>query len=333
MELYLGKCLDSLLIPEFDQVEVLIINDGSKDRSTEIAHRYANRYPASIRVIDKVNGNYGSCINVALPLCTGRYVKILDADDTFDTQAFSKFVNSLYGCNEDVIVTNFATLTEDGQVVEKTSFATNTIISKRLQINDCSILSFVCMHRITYKRELFNQINYRQTEGISYTDTEWSIIPFVHCKTIRFLDLLLYRYLLGREGQTMDPKSIAKSLTQLFMVLNSLTESYSTFNGSPSAKALFKQFLIERHIYVYFQSIHLLNKANMPAFREYDEHLKGIAPEIYDSLNNVQYTSKIDFPVFKYIRDNSYKAPFSLPLLKRIELMIKVRLNRFICKK
>lgn len=66
MEAYIGKCLDSLLIPEFDQVEVLVVNDGSKDRSSEIAHSYAERYPDSIRVIDKPNGNYGSCINAAL---------------------------------------------------------------------------------------------------------------------------------------------------------------------------------------------------------------------------------------------------------------------------
>ena len=72
MEAYIGKCLDSLLIPEFDQVEVLVVNDGSKDRSSEIAHRYADRYPDSIRVIDKPNGNYCSCINAALPQCTGR---------------------------------------------------------------------------------------------------------------------------------------------------------------------------------------------------------------------------------------------------------------------
>ena len=60
MEAYIGKCLDSLLIPEFDAVEVLVVNDGSKDRSSEIAHSYADRYPGSIRVIDKPNGNSGS---------------------------------------------------------------------------------------------------------------------------------------------------------------------------------------------------------------------------------------------------------------------------------
>lgn len=91
MEKYIGQCLDSLLIPEFDEVEILVVNDGYKDRSSEIAHSYANRYPDSIRVIDKSNGNYGSCINAALPVATGRYVKILDADDSFDTAEISKF--------------------------------------------------------------------------------------------------------------------------------------------------------------------------------------------------------------------------------------------------
>lgn len=105
MEAYIGKCLDSLLIPEFDAVEVLVVNDGSKDRSSEIAHSYADRYPGSIRVIDKPNGNYGSCINAALPLATGRYIKVLDADDTFDTAAFSSFVRLLPSISDDAVIT------------------------------------------------------------------------------------------------------------------------------------------------------------------------------------------------------------------------------------
>ncbi|MDE5929626.1 MAG: glycosyltransferase family 2 protein, partial [Muribaculaceae bacterium] len=124
MEKYIGKCLDSLLTPEFEQVEVLVVNDGSKDRSSEIAHGYADRYSGSIRVIDKPNGNYGSCINAALPLATGRYVKVLDADDTFDTEAFSELVRMLADIDDDVVVTPFTVVDTDGNILVSQGFDT-----------------------------------------------------------------------------------------------------------------------------------------------------------------------------------------------------------------
>ena len=83
MENYLHKCLDSLLVEDKnlrDALEVLVIIDGSKDRSSEIGHEYEEKYPGVFRVIDKENGNYGSCINRGLKEATGKYVKILDAN-------------------------------------------------------------------------------------------------------------------------------------------------------------------------------------------------------------------------------------------------------------
>ena len=86
MESLLPRCLDSLIINKnLEKLEVWVVNDGSKDRSSVIGHQYEERYPGVINVIDKPNGNYGSCINAALPKCTGKYVKILDSDDSFDT--------------------------------------------------------------------------------------------------------------------------------------------------------------------------------------------------------------------------------------------------------
>ena len=84
MEKYLNKCLDSLIVENMNLLEVLIINDGSKDNSSNIAHVYENKYPNTFRVIDKENGNYGSCINRGIKEAKGKYIKVLDADDSFN---------------------------------------------------------------------------------------------------------------------------------------------------------------------------------------------------------------------------------------------------------
>ena len=93
MEKYLRTCLGSLIIGEWQELlEVLVINDGSKDSSSAIAHEYANKHPESFHVIDKENGNYGSCVNRGLKEATGKYVKVLDADDSFDTANFENYL-------------------------------------------------------------------------------------------------------------------------------------------------------------------------------------------------------------------------------------------------
>lgn len=95
MEGYLSKCLNSLLVPNINDLEIIIVNDGSKDNTLTIAREYQMRFPDSIKVIDKENGNYGSCINRGLLEATGKYVKILDADDYFNSDELTHFIRIL----------------------------------------------------------------------------------------------------------------------------------------------------------------------------------------------------------------------------------------------
>ena len=109
MEAYLQQCVESILrTPSLATVEVVVVNDGSKDKTLRIARQYAERYADTVRVIDKPNGNYGSTINAALPVVRGEYVKILDADDCFDTPSLAKFLEFLRKMQGvDMVVTPF----------------------------------------------------------------------------------------------------------------------------------------------------------------------------------------------------------------------------------
>lgn len=250
MEAYIGKCLDSLIIPEFDQVEVLVVNDGSKDRSSEIAHSYADRYPRSIRVIDKPNGNYGSCINAALPQATGRYIKILDADDTFDTEAFSRLVRKLSETNVDMVLTPYITVNQYGEAIKRSDFLIQA--GKTFSSDDVvELLSerLLQMHEIAYKRDVFNGLQYRQTEGISYTDTEWVYFPIRNVKNGIYLDYVVYRYLSGREGQTMNFSVLIKNIDHLMQIIRRLVADFDEYEG------VWRQFL-EKYITSRIRSIY-----------------------------------------------------------------------------
>ena len=98
MEKYLDKCLTSLVIEDRElmkQLEILVVIDGSKDRSSEIAHAYQVRYPQTFIVIDKENGNYGSCINRGLKEAAGKYIKVLDADDCYNSKSLQQHLELL----------------------------------------------------------------------------------------------------------------------------------------------------------------------------------------------------------------------------------------------
>ena len=333
MEKYIGKCLDSLLIPEFDRVEVIVVNDGSKDRSSEIAHSYADRYPGSIRVIDKANGNYGSCINTALPLCTGRYVKVLDADDTFNLEAFSRFVKLLANIEDEVVVTAFTTVDENGdaiQLITSDKTRINSYESYLIGELDYETLSNISvMHKLTYKTCIFKRFEYHQSEGISYTDSQWDKIPLSFARNIIVTDISLYRYLLGREGQTMAPAQRFASIGQLMKVAVDTIKMYcDKYYKAPHHEFLYKR-IIKLAGQPFYNTILAGGRRNMDRLREYDEYLKYNHLRIYTALSEYPYEAGLSFHFINDLRKKNYPANYKLPLTVRIYYALKNRIKGF----
>lgn len=233
MEALLPRCLDSLVAaPKAQYIDVLVVNDGSKDNSSYIAHQYQDQYPDIVQVIDKPNGNYGSTINAGLLHAKGQYVKVLDSDDWFDTAALDVLVSRLQQLDVDMVVTHFSQLGPGSakeviryNTMGKEPYTYDQVYGVDEVLKD-GYIRFFLMHALTYRTSLLREIEYKQTEGISYTDTEWATIPVFHAATICFLDLNVYQYNLDREGQTMAPAVLMKSIPQLEKVNDRLVQYY-----------------------------------------------------------------------------------------------------------
>lgn len=308
MEKYLDKCLTSLIVPEpefMEQLEVLVVNDGSKDRSSEIAHSYQDRYPQTFRVIDKENGNYGSCVNRGLNEATGKYIKILDADDSFDTNVFMLFLTEMQLTDVDMWITDTISVDEDDSEID--SFFHKDILSNGAIVSFQELLEKgysekrVMMHNIAYRTSMLRQIEYRQTEGIFYTDTEWVHRPMASVEKIKYVEGFLYRYLVGRSGQSMSEEIRKKRLNDTLVVFRNMLASYNDYIGDKIHGDFLYSFMKLSILSVYEWNIyaHFYDNEKMKSF---DAEIKGKYPRIYEDMNAWVVDQHVGFPFIKYWR-------------------------------
>lgn len=266
MEALLPRCLDSLCrCASLSALDIIVVNDGSRDASLDVANRYAVRYPDSLNVIDKPNGNYGSTINAALPAAKGKYVKILDADDEFDTAELQKLVTELSAADEDIVVMPFTELHADGHrvVVRYDTMGREPYAyCQRYGLDDVladGFIRFFLMHGLVYRTTMLKEMDYRQTEGVSYTDLEWATYPVYYAMSIRFSTACVYLYHLDREGQTMDPLVLGRQADQLLNVTLQLMRYHEAHRSmlSEGRLAWLTKYLENRVRIIY--KLHLLD--------------------------------------------------------------------------
>lgn len=315
MQAYLNRCLDSLIVaPELmERLEVIVVNDGSKDNSSAIAHEYEAKYPETFRVIDKENGNYGSCINRGLAEANGQYIKVLDADDWFDAKEFSSYLRDILTIEVDLILTPYKMVDEKGFVG---GFYISDLPEKKIHdFNSCPLgeIVYYTMHMVTYRTALLREIDYWQTEGISYTDNEWTHIPQFDIKQFVYLPYPVYQYLQGREGQTMTSESLAKNVWNFECVCKSLIDNMKKHSGNVKGLAYASNLQEVIHSASFVYRINLIRiKPSVDALRrlkEFDQYFKDACPEAYAATSNLKIKSSFPVKYVSYWRRTGKRFP------------------------
>ena len=208
MQDYLRKCLDSLIVDELKMplLEVLVINDGSKDSSSEIAHEYESRFPGIFRVIDKENGGHGSCCNVGLAEATGKYFRILDADDWLTNVEI--FLDRLLLTDSDIVFTQLNRYYQDSGNTELVIAVPFTSKSQKVdticQETALEEPMFCNLWYATYRTSLLKKEFPLFAKERFYTDSILFAAPLILSDTFTSLDFPLYNYRLNRPGQSVD---------------------------------------------------------------------------------------------------------------------------------
>lgn len=316
MEAYLAKGLDSVLsIDNPSPLDVIVVNDGSKDGTLEIARSYATRFPGIVNVIDKENGHYGSCINAGLKIAQGKYVRILDADDSFYTDEFEEFVRFLETTDADLIVNDYKKEYINGNAVEYTyDLPRNKIVSFCDYVASDTI-SEILLPAVTYRLGLIRDIGYRQLEGMPYTDTQWVFMPILNVRTLAYFDKPVYRYLIGREGQSVSSEVFKKSLAVRYSVYSALVDNYV----ESGATGLYKEFAVRqlaKHAMGHYKTQLVDNpRLDRTLLYKLDDELKIKVPEAYTLCGISEY--RLHLP-YKYVADWRKTRCENIPLYVRI---------------
>ena len=230
----LARCLDSFLDPTvLNQIEVIVVNDGSTDETMTIAQTYTDKHP-SFRLINKENAGHGSVINCASKIAEGKFFKVVDSDDRVLTQNLPAYITSLQKSKADVVLTHFQTLDCRTGFVRKYQMR-NVAFGNEYSFDEFwkhskRVYEVFQLHGITYRTGFYQSRDIQLSERISYEDQEYSTLPFAAQPTVLPLDLTLEEYSLGNPGQSMSDQNLAKNLPHLEAVLWKIEEATASYN-------------------------------------------------------------------------------------------------------
>jgi len=222
---FMERGIDSLVsaVEESGQpCEVLLVNDGSSDDTSAIAHRYADAHPC-ISAIDQENANWGGVVNHGLALAHGAYFKVIDSDDYFDEKALLRVIDTLALAVEadnapDLLITNYVYdhLGSGSQRIMqyRSFFPAGRVFTWKEMGPPPGQDKFIMIHAAWYKTSILRESGVELPCGVSYMDSHLLLHPMPYVKTVFYLNAEPYHYIIGREGQSVEIDVVKKHIDE-----------------------------------------------------------------------------------------------------------------------
>ena len=287
VEKYIRETLDCFLVPDImDDLEILMVNDGSKDSTPEICDEYVRKYPETFVLVNKENGGWGSTVNKGIEVATGKYFKQLDGDDYFDRGMLTDFVRILKEHDEDLIYTNYRSFDDEtGKLIENVEVPNKSLVNKHFDLDELGLdrMNFtLAMHACTFRTAMLQEFPIDITEHCFYTDIEYLLKALLRVKTVFFYPISVYCYRLGREGQSASVTGFRKHYKEHLAVTLKLLNIYGSLSVNDNLKDLIFRRIKEMVDYQYYVFLNLEPTAEHAAeLREYNNTLKLQYPAFY----------------------------------------------------
>ncbi len=232
-ESYMEHAIQSIL-PAGEDVEILVVNDGSKDRTREIGELYASKYPSIVKVINKENGGHGDAVNYGLMHATGKYFKVVDSDDKVDGESLEKIMDVLKkferdGREVDMVLSNYV-YDKVGKKHKKVMNYRSVIRPNRIldwdKANQLRLGQYILMHSVIYRTEMLKGCKMELPKHTFYVDNIYVYYPLPHVKKFCYVDTDFYLYYIGREDQSVNEKVMIGRLDQQIFVTKTMIDMY-----------------------------------------------------------------------------------------------------------
>lgn len=293
---YMRKCVDSLLAGGED-VEIIIVNDGSTDATGKIAQEYAERFPGIVRAVQKENGGHGSGVNAGLALAQGIYFKVVDSDDWLDGDAYMELLSELrlycsYGGTSipDMIVCNYVYNHLYEGTVRSMGYR-NVFPEGRLfgweEIGHFRPSQYLVMHALIFRTALLRKVGVKLPEHTFYVDNLFACQPLPSVRRIRYMDIDLYQYFLGREDQSVNESVLMSRIDQQIKVTKLVSECVDLEAVKRAHPKLAVYLCRNISVMLAISSIHLLLIGTEEAYRKREElwqEIRQMNPMLYYRL-------------------------------------------------
>ena len=233
------KCIQSLLVGG-DDVEIIIVDDGSKDATPEIADKYQKRFPNIVRAIHKENGGHGSAVNAGIANATGMFFKVVDSDDWVDESVFLQVLDRMreLALGDDIIdlfIANFV-YDKDGAKHKKVMKYTSMFpVEKVFGWSDVKLITkghYLLMHSVIYRTQVLRKCELQLPEHTFYVDNIYVYHPLPYVKKMYYMDVDLYHYYIGRDDQSVNESVMIGRIDQQLKVNRIMIEDYDLWKIS-----------------------------------------------------------------------------------------------------
>ena len=220
-----------------NDMEIIIVNDGSVDDTQKIAESYQEKYPNIIRVISQENGGHGEAVNTGLANATGLYFKVVDSDDWVNEEALAQIMKVLKeliaeGNSPDLFLANY--------VYEKVGAKKKKVIRYQRALPKDRIFTWdeimhfkqsqnILMHSTIYRTKLLQNCGIVLPKHTFYVDNIFVYKPLPFVKTLYYMDVNLYRYFIGRSDQSVNEQVMIRRIDQQLKITKIMIESHDIF--------------------------------------------------------------------------------------------------------
>ena len=293
-EAYMEKCIRSLLTGGED-VEIIIVDDGSRDGTAAIADRFAAEYPTIVKVVHQENGGHGEAVNAGLRNATGLYFKVVDSDDWVNQEAYEKVLSTLKRLLHeqqviDMMICNYV-YEKQGALRKKvmrykTAFPREEVFGW----NNVKFLhkgQYILMHSVIYRTKMLYDCGLELPKHTFYVDNIFVFDPLPYVKQMYYLDVNFYRYFIGREDQSVNEQVMIGRIDQQIRVTKILIDKMVSYMSRPMNAKLKKYMINYVDIMMTVSSVLLLKSGtpeNLEKKKELWEYLRKASPKLHRKI-------------------------------------------------